>query len=186
MENKKLLTLFMLFILTVSLLTSVSAYSLGRFAQSEPVTLTQVCSDCDSVFISSVYSPTGVLLLSESEMVSNDNEFFLVFNTTFEKGKYIVSGYGNIGSETEVFTYDFTIGRTDILGLDLNSTFGLVIFLFIFLLAGIMFFLRFLTFSAILLLANSIIMLFNGVNYLYTVIVLIVGFLLLFGGSKKR
>lgn len=164
-------------------LASVSAFTLGEYEQGEPVVLRQVC-DCSYVNVSSVYAPNGSLMLGQTAMSQDGKEFTLTFNDTGLIGSYVVSGYGDPNSITDVWTYDFEVVRKDAFGLDMDSNVGIIMFIVFMIISVGLFLFGYYTFSSALFMLNGLVMLFNGFNFLYSVIIFIIGFLILFGVKK--
>ena len=76
--------LLMTLVLSLFLISCISAYSLGEFEQGEVVSLRQVC-DCSYVNVSSVYNPYGDLEVTGN--ITSGNGFTGdCINTTFVSG----------------------------------------------------------------------------------------------------
>lgn len=92
-------------------LAVASQETLGTFKQGECVRLLQTSPDATYVNISSIVSPTSVILLENVAMQKTGTEFNYTFCNTTELGTYVVNGFGDDGGDVEIFVYDFDITR---------------------------------------------------------------------------
>lgn len=131
--GKLFLPFFFLIILTIIPLAiadygyggSDEETSIGTFKQYECVNLIQVCSNCTFVNITGVLYPNSTLALGEDAMTQNGVFYNYTFCNTTDPGTYLVSGYGDLDGELNVWRYSFTI--TPAGGIENNTLFFLVL-----------------------------------------------------------
>lgn len=106
--------LILLGIFFFSLVSSQSVQTLGYFKNGNDISLTQICSNCSYVNISSVNYPNMSVAVSEVEMskVGIYFNYVLSGDYTQEFGKYIVCGYGDLEGSVTAWCYDFFVNGT--------------------------------------------------------------------------
>lgn len=111
--NKKVYLIFaMLFF--ISLVQSSSIETLGIFKQGTAVELTQVCSNCTYVNISSITYPNRTLIATEKSMTQSGVAYNYSLSNSYTNtlGRYIVCGYGDPDGIKDTWCYDFFINGT--------------------------------------------------------------------------
>jgi len=83
--------------------------SLGLFEKDDCVMLTQTCSNCTYVNISSVQDPNSAIIKSNLAMTKTGTFYNYSFCNTSDVGTYIVSGFGDNDNAPDVFVYSFDI-----------------------------------------------------------------------------
>lgn len=104
MKNKILMTL--IFGIILFSMTSVLALdSQGTFQQYEEVRIAQVCDDATYITLSSITYPNSTVAVSPINMTSaGSGEFYYLFNSTSDYGRYYIRGISN-GCEKTFATY---------------------------------------------------------------------------------
>jgi len=139
MKNKLFLFIFVIFFF--SLVSSADVETLGRFKQNTDVELTQICSNCSYVNISSINYPNRSVITSEVVMTKSGVTYNYTLDSTYTDsiGRYIVCGYGDPDGTIDTWCYDFYIngtGREDPSGIVsalFIVSFLIVMFLFVWL-----------------------------------------------------
>ncbi len=104
MKNK-ILMVIMFGAILFSMTSVLALESQGTFKQVEEVRLTQVCSDATYITISSITYPNSTVATSQINMTSvGSGEFYYLFNSTNEFGRYDVRGISD-GCENTFATY---------------------------------------------------------------------------------
>lgn len=83
--------------------------SLGTFKTGMCLQLTQTCSNCTYVNISSISYPNSSQAVGQVEMTATGTFYNYTFCDTFVNGNYIVQGFGDLDGSDTVWIYDFTI-----------------------------------------------------------------------------
>src|SRR3989304_5545994 len=102
-----------LFLFVLILMGDVQAQieTLGTFQENSDINLTQSCSNCTFINITTMKLGNGTLLTLNTPM-TQDGTFFnytLSSNYTSSLGNYIVNGVGDIDGIDTNFAYDFEI-----------------------------------------------------------------------------
>jgi hypothetical protein len=124
---KKLLLFLILGIFMISL-ANAQIQTLGTFTVNKSVVLLQSCSNCTSINISSVYSPSGIIVVRNVAMTRNLTLFNYTLNSTLanEVGRWIVTGITNNDGINVNFAYDFYLNEG---GSDITTPQGILYFI---------------------------------------------------------
>ncbi len=117
---KKIFLFLMLTVLTLFLVSSVSATDdhairdLGTFKQNTNVNLIQLCGDCTFNNITSVLFPNSTTAVSNVSMTRDGTLYNFTLNRslTLTNGNYIVNGFGDLGGVDTIWSYTFSITPT--------------------------------------------------------------------------
>jgi len=115
----KVLLVFLISLLVISMVVAAEQQSLGTFKQNECINLIQTCANCSYVNISSVITSSSVQVLGQSEMTKVGTIYNITFCGTSLIGKYVVNGVGDLDGTNQIWSYDFEItpsGFTGTLG----------------------------------------------------------------------
>jgi hypothetical protein len=126
--SMKKVGLMIALILCITILPFVSSLQ-GTYKQYSSVVLTQSCFDagamCDACNITSITSPTSVVLLSNTIMLKGTSEFNYTFTDTGSLGIYYVNGICTAGSDTQNWRYSFAVNPSG--GAENNTTFFIIL-----------------------------------------------------------
>ena len=118
--------LLIILALTLAILPLASATDvLGVYKQYECLTLSQVCSNCSMVNITSVVYPDTTSALSQVAMQKTGTYYNYTFCKTTKLGEYTVTGFGDLDGTNEVFLYTFSI--TPAGGAENNTTLFIIL-----------------------------------------------------------
>jgi len=186
MKNKQIFVLGVLISIMLITIASGSMSSLGTFNQNECIELIQTCASCSYVNFTRVSYPDGTTALENIQADKDGNIFNSTFCRTDQLGKYIVYGVGDVDETDTVFAYDFEIKPTGIFAIDFNETGELIILIILFLIAGVLFFIKQYMFASIMIIINGFFMLISNINVIASSVIIAIGVYLAFydGGSS--
>lgn len=125
MKKYLFLLLFFIFLIPFSsgqLNQDDNEQTFGTFRQAQRIELTQLCSNCSYVNISSIIAPDSTVIHGQAAMTKTGTRYnyTITSGNTTQLGRYIVNGFGDLDGSVQVWSYDFLVtpsGRTNILGL---------------------------------------------------------------------
>jgi len=93
-------------------MVSATDISFGTFKQGECVSLIQTCSNCSFVNITSIQYPNSTQAIGQASMTKTGTSYNYTFCSTNILGVYIVSGFGDLDTQNEIWDYKFGITST--------------------------------------------------------------------------
>lgn len=109
--NKKFFLILFWFVLIIGSITAAETF-LGTFKVSTPINLIQTCANCTYVNITSVLSPTSVLVLNETVMEKIGYRYNYTLPGQTLTGTYQVCGVGDPDGTATVWCYAFDVTLT--------------------------------------------------------------------------
>lgn len=185
-KNLFLLGIILFLATFIFFLSSVSAYDYGKFKTSENLSLVWTCPNCSYVNFSLV-SPEGNLILDNVVGSFSGSVYSYSINLqNYSLGIYNVLVSGDPYGVEKTSSYQFEVIRGGLLSFDFSSTLGIVLLVVYILIIIILLYVGLYSWAGLLLIVLFAFLLFNGVNFLISFLVLSFALIVLFAGGKKK
>lgn len=186
MSKKAIIFLIALLMLVLFIIIINAQASLGTFFQDEKVNLIQICDNCSFVNISNIVYPDSSIELLNIPMTKNGNIYNYTFTNTRQTGTYQYATCGDLNNIITCNNVNFEIkplsrsyGKS-IFSIDLSSTTNIIIIIFLGLTSLLLFIGKSYLFSGALTSLLGMMLLFNGINFLISAIVITSGVVIAF------
>lgn len=178
---KKKFFVFMLSVLLVTTLVLAEQQTLGSFKQNQKINLVQTCDNSTYANITRVVYPNNTLIINSNNfMTKNGDNYNFTYSQSQPIGRYLVYGNCDLNGVNSNWAYDFYVESSNVLGLNLNSTIGIIMICLLYSLSIVLFFTKSYLWSGVIMMLSSLILIFSAISVIVPLITLCLSIVIMF------